>query len=92
LGDYYRIIHPADIIPREKWIWAKGSIVRMAMARGGNGWKNLVPKEVAQYLEQHNLVERFRIEFGLEILVSLGCTDYIKNESPQEEKAHTKEV
>jgi hypothetical protein len=37
------------------------------MARG-DGWRRLVPNEVADYISVHQLDERFRRQFGLQTL------------------------
>jgi nicotinamide mononucleotide adenylyltransferase len=42
-------------------------MVRKTMARGGD-WRDLVPKEVADYITARQLDERFRREFGLQTL------------------------
>ncbi|MFH1072664.1 MAG: adenylyltransferase/cytidyltransferase family protein [Nanoarchaeota archaeon] len=70
LKDDYHIVHPAMLIPKEKHIYLSGTDVRIEMAKGGD-WKQLVPEEVAAYLEQNTLVERFRKEFGLETLARM---------------------
>ena len=92
LQDTYDIIHPATLIPKEKKLWLKGSIVRMEMARHGS-WQDLVPPEVAQYLATNHLDERFRREFGLATLSQLAdSVDYTQRETTAQEYQHTTEV
>ena len=63
----YRIINPAALVPEGEKIAIDGSMVRREMARG-NGWRELVQKEIADYIAAGQLDERFRREFGLETL------------------------
>jgi nicotinamide-nucleotide adenylyltransferase len=63
----YRIIKPVELVPEDEKIAIDGSMVRREMARGG-GWRDLVPKEVANYIAARRLDERFRREFGLQTL------------------------
>jgi hypothetical protein len=42
-------------------------MVRQAMAEG-DGWQEMVPSAVADYLTQNQLDQRFRREFGLQTL------------------------
>lgn len=90
LQDDYHIIHPGDIIPKEKWIWLKASHVRVAMAQYRD-WKSFVPEVVAEYLEKNDLVDRFREEFGLQTLASLLESDYLSRESAEAEQLHAME-
>jgi nicotinamide-nucleotide adenylyltransferase len=76
LENDYKIIHPSELIPSEKWDKTRGTMVRVEMAKGGD-YKRLVPDAVADYLEQYQLVERFRKEFGLETLMMLASEDYM---------------
>lgn len=64
----YAVAHPRDLVPRERHVPISGELVRRAMARGGDAWRDLVPREVAALLEGRGLVERFRREFGLSTL------------------------
>ena len=91
LKDDYRIVHPVEFVPLEKRVRVKGTQVRIEMAKG-DAWKPLVPGEVAMYLENDGLVERFRREFGLETLAMLH--DYVGpvHETLTEEFKHTLEV
>jgi len=92
LSDSYNIIHPACLIPAERYIMLKSSEVRMEMAKHGN-WKSLVPEEVSNYLEENKLVRRFREEFGFETLATLRENANYKNpESMIEEKLHAGEI
>ena len=93
LKDNYKIIHPADLIPRDKQIRLRATTVRVEMAKGGDSWKQHVPRVVADYLETSGLVDRFRREFGLETLAILDSgVDYTGHENSDEEKKHTQEV
>lgn len=65
-GDY-RVIRPVTLVPEEERVAIDGSLVRREMARG-EGWQDLVPREVADYITAKKLDERFRREFGLETL------------------------
>lgn len=67
LETHYKIIHPFDIIPKEKQVELNSTKVRIEIARGGD-WKKLVPNEVSEYLESSGLIERFIREFGKETL------------------------
>lgn len=95
LKNDYKIIHPASIIPPEKHLWVKGTMVRMEMAKFGD-WQSLVTKEVADYLEKNDLVNRFRREFGLATLTSLSeradGKDYKSSENKLAEYRHTLEA
>lgn len=64
LADFYPIVHPRTLVPREHQVRVDGTMVRRAMARGEE-WERLVPPAVARYLKERGLVERFRREFGL---------------------------
>ena len=72
LKDDYRIAHPVWLIPEERRVAVDGTRVRVAMARGGDSWRSLVPPAVANYLDQSGLVERFRREFGAATLEAAG--------------------
>jgi nicotinamide-nucleotide adenylyltransferase len=91
LEDNYDIIHPATLIPREKWVKVRGTMVRVEMARGGN-WRALVPEEVADYLEKGHLVQRFLREFGLETLANFADEECCRTETLTEEYNHTMEI
>lgn len=67
LAEDYPILRPVDLVPREERVAVDGTGVRREMARG-EGWRSLVPPEVAEYILEHDLDRRFRSEFGLEIL------------------------
>jgi nicotinamide-nucleotide adenylyltransferase len=64
----YEVIHPVHLVPPERRVRVDGTMVRLAMARGGDEWRALVPAEIAGFLESGGLVERFRREFGEETL------------------------
>jgi nicotinamide-nucleotide adenylyltransferase len=67
LGADYQVIRPVELFPYDKRIAVDGTMVRKAMARG-DGWLELVPDEVADYIVTRQLDDRFRREFGLEAL------------------------
>jgi nicotinamide-nucleotide adenylyltransferase len=86
LKDYYKIINPCDLIPKEKRIVVSGTMIRVEMARNGN-YQDFIPKEVVEYLEKNNLVERFRKEFGLMTLSEFASKNYL-DRSIETEKKH----
>lgn len=91
LDDSYHVAHPAQFIPPDKWIKLRGTEVRLEMARG-NEWKNLVPPEVVFYLEQQDIISRFRQQFGAAILESsTDLTEYRRSETAVEELLHARE-
>lgn len=67
LQDDYAILRPVDLVPPEERVPVDGTTVRREMARG-EGWRDLVPPEVASYIQEVGLDGRFRREFGLETL------------------------
>jgi len=67
MREVYPVVHPVSLIPPERRIAVDGTGVRKAMARG-EGWREMVPPEVADYLEEEGLVQRFRREWGLATL------------------------
>ncbi|MBR9705594.1 hypothetical protein GOV14_01025 [Candidatus Pacearchaeota archaeon] len=53
-----------------------------------NDWKNLVPEQIADYLEKNKLVDRFRSEFGQQTR-ELGLkSDPHYTPTTQEERGH----
>ena len=67
MKDDYRLMRPVDWLDPSKHIRVDGTTVRVMMAKGER-WQDWVPERVAQYIEENNLDERFRREFGLETL------------------------
>jgi cytidyltransferase-like protein len=67
LVEDYRLLRPVELVPKEEQVAVDGRLVRREMARG-DGWRDLVPPEVAEYLTSRQLDERFRREFGLQTL------------------------
>jgi nicotinamide-nucleotide adenylyltransferase len=67
LENDYRVVRPVDLVPLEERVPVDGTGVRREMARG-DGWRDLVPGEVARYIVEQGLDCRFRAEFGLETL------------------------
>jgi len=62
-----RIVKPVELILEDERIAVDGTMVRREMARG-TAWRDLVPKEIADYIALRQLDERFRREFGLQTL------------------------
>jgi nicotinamide-nucleotide adenylyltransferase len=69
----YCIGRPVDLVPPQERVPLDGTMVRSEMARG-SGWREMVPPEVADYIVERGLDERFRREFGLETLASCVVT------------------
>ncbi len=67
LAKDYRIAKPVELILEDERIAVDGTMVRREMARG-TAWRDLVPKEIADYIALRQLDERFRREFGLQTL------------------------
>jgi nicotinamide-nucleotide adenylyltransferase len=67
LGADYQVIRPVELVPEENRIAINGTMVRKEMAHG-DGWRELVPDKVADYIVDRQLDDRFRREFGLEAL------------------------
>ena len=65
LMDDYEVVHPVSFVPPERRVKVSGTMVRAAMAEG-EGWRELVPRAVAELLDSRGLVDRFRREFGEE--------------------------
>jgi nicotinamide-nucleotide adenylyltransferase len=63
----YRVIRPVELVPEDKRVAIDGTMVRKEMACG-DGWRELVPHEVADYIAAKQLDDRFRREFGLQTL------------------------
>ncbi len=63
----YQVIKPVTLVPMEDRVRVSGTMVRMAMARGED-WQELVPSDIAKYILDQKLDERFRNEFGLKTL------------------------
>jgi len=67
LREDYRLLRPVELIAETDRVAIDGTMVRAAMARGGE-WQRFVPPEVAAYMTARGLDERFRREFGLQTL------------------------
>jgi nicotinamide-nucleotide adenylyltransferase len=67
LENDYKVIRPVSLLSEDDKIPINGTMVRRAMAEG-DGWQEMVPTAVAQYLIQNQLDQRFRREFGLQTL------------------------
>jgi nicotinamide-nucleotide adenylyltransferase len=67
MKDDYRLMRPVDWLDPLEHLRIDGTTVRVLMAKG-QGWQDWVPERVAQYIQENQLDERFRREFGLETL------------------------
>jgi nicotinamide-nucleotide adenylyltransferase len=67
MGDVYTVVRPVTLVPPEARVRVNGTMVRRAMAQGGD-WQSLVPPEIAAYISAQGLEMRFRREFGLQAL------------------------
>ncbi len=63
----YPILRPVELVPEAERVPIDGTLVRHEMARG-DGWRALVPDQVAAFIIERGLDARFRREFGLETL------------------------
>ena len=63
LGPCFRVLHPIEVLPPERWVSTSSSAIRKAMA-AGRDWQRHVPAPVAKYMEENRLVARFRREFA----------------------------
>lgn len=90
MADTYKIIQPHTLIPDDGQVRLKATEVRIRMAQG-QPWQHLVPEPVAGYITKQSLDQRFRQEFGLEVLASLAHIDYSSAESKEAEYLHTTE-
>lgn len=64
LVDRYTVVHPVALLDPERRVRVDGTMVRRALAEGGDGWRALVPDAVAALMDREGWVERFRREFG----------------------------
>jgi len=65
-GDYV-LARPVELVARSERVPVDGTMVRRRLAQG-EGWQELVPPEVVDYLQAERLDARFRQEFGLATL------------------------
>ncbi|HDQ70863.1 MAG TPA: hypothetical protein ENN19_02070 [Chloroflexi bacterium] len=79
-GDY-RIARPIELVPTEARVAVDGTMVRREMAKG-DGWRELVPQTIGDYIADGQLDERFRHEFGLQVLAT-DVMYHIARSSPQ---------
>ncbi|MFA6089434.1 MAG: hypothetical protein WC755_06225 [Candidatus Woesearchaeota archaeon] len=84
LEDKFKIVHPSTLIPKDEWQYIKATQVRVEMARNHN-WQALVPEKVADYIMKNKLDDRFRKEFGLEVLANTLGKEYWKHENVEDE-------
>jgi len=69
MGEVYDVAHPVQLVPEELRVPVTGTMVRLAIARGED-WQAMLPESVADYLSQNQLDQRFRREYGLEMLAA----------------------
>jgi nicotinamide-nucleotide adenylyltransferase len=81
----YNLIRPVQFISEAEKIAVDGSLVRREMACG-DGWRALVPEEVAAYIDAHHLDDRFRREFGL---LTLALETIIVDGEKLDEQSYT---
>jgi nicotinamide-nucleotide adenylyltransferase len=67
MREVYRVAHPVTLVAPERRIPLDATAVRRAMAQG-EGWREMVPPQVATWIEGEGLDRRFRREFGLATL------------------------
>ncbi len=67
LAEDYTLLKPIALVAEGDRVAIDGTMVRREMARG-DGWIDLVPKEIADYIINKQLDTRFRREFGLQTL------------------------
>jgi len=67
VAEFWPVVHPIHFLAEEERAPISGTLVREAMASGGS-WQELVPPEVAAFLQEQELIPRLRQEFGPEIL------------------------
>ena len=66
VAEFWPVVHPIHFIPEQQRAPISGTRVRQAMARD-EAWQELVPGEVAAYIQSQELDTRLRLEFGDEI-------------------------
>lgn len=69
LKDTWPLCHPVHLVPPDRRVPIDGTMVRVEMARG-EGWRALVSPAVEQHLDRHDLVARFRRDFGAATLAA----------------------
>lgn len=74
MRDDYTVIKPVTLVPPAQRIAIDGTLVRRQMARG-DGWRELVPSVIADYISSHHIDQRFRREFGLQTLMLDGIAE-----------------
>ncbi|MCB0197077.1 MAG: hypothetical protein KDJ65_34330 [Anaerolineae bacterium] len=72
--DTYTVMRPVWLIHDDEKVPIDGAMVRRAMAQG-DGWQELVPPAIADYIVAQQLDARFRREFGLQ---TLALDTYVK--------------
>ena len=58
----YKVVHPKDIMPKGKFLRLHATDIRNAIAKK-QPWQHLVPIEVAKFIQERRLDDRFRKEF-----------------------------
>ena len=64
LMDRYTVVHPVALLDPARRVRVDGTMVRRALADGGDDWRSLVPPPVAALLEHEGWAARFQREFG----------------------------
>jgi nicotinamide-nucleotide adenylyltransferase len=67
MREVYRVVHPVTLLAPERRVPLDATAVRRALAQG-EGWKEMVPVAVANWMQDEGLDRRFRREFGLATL------------------------
>ena len=67
MREVYRVVHPVTLVAPERRVPLDATAVRRALAQG-EGWKEMVPVAVANWMQDEGLDRRFRREFGLATL------------------------
>lgn len=74
LQEDYPVCRPVSLIKDKDKIPLDGTMVRYALA-AGHDWAQMVPDDIADYIQSNQLDRRFRREFGLEALAMQTIID-----------------
>ena len=86
LQDTYTIMPSYDLIPEQKRTPVRSTEVRIAMAYELDLWKEMVPKEVSEYIITNELDKRFLKEFGEETQLLLHKKSVLADNAEDEKK------
>lgn len=64
LVDRYTVVHPVALIDPSQRVRVDGTMVRRALAAGGDGWREMVPEAVSELMDREGWAARFEREFG----------------------------